>query len=41
MDTAAALTAITAAGVSVGVIGAAVFLVRLGIKGYKWLRSAL
>ena len=34
-------TAITAAGTSVGGVGAAVFTVYVGVKTYKWFRSAL
>ena len=36
-----AITEITAAGVSVGVVGVAVFAVMVGIKVYKWVRRAL
>jgi len=35
------ITAITAAGVSVGVVGAAVFAVIVGAKLFKWIRRAL
>lgn len=34
-------TAITTAATTVGTIGAAVFLVYVGIKVFKWARSAL
>ena len=41
IDTAPAVEAITAAGTAVAVIGAAVFLVVIGIKVWKWMsRSA-
>jgi len=35
------LSGITAAGASVAAVGAAVFLVNIGIKVYKWVRRAL
>lgn len=35
------VTAITDAGTSVAVVGAAVFTVYVGVKTYKWFRSAL
>lgn len=35
------VTAITAAGTDVAAIGAAVFLVVVGIKVFKWVRRAL
>lgn len=35
------VTAITAVGVSVALIGAAVTLVIVGIKVYKWMRRAM
>ncbi len=41
MDTTAITTAITDAGTAAGVIGAAVVVLLVGIKGYKWLRRAL
>ena len=34
-------SAITTAGTSVGVVGAAVFAVYVAVKGFKWFRSAL
>ena len=34
-------TAITSAATTVGTIGAAVFLVYVGVKVFKWARSAL
>jgi len=34
-------SAITAAGVTVGTVGAAVFTVMVGIKVIKWVRRAL
>jgi len=40
-DTGPDTTVIVAAGVSVGVIGAAVFAVRVGIKSWHWMRAAL
>ena len=38
IDTTAAVAAITDAGTAVGVVGAAVFLVMIGIKVWHWLR---
>lgn len=35
------LSAITAAATTVGAVGAAVFAVFIGIKLFKWIRSAL
>lgn len=35
------LAPITAAGVTVGLVGVAVFAVAVGIKVFKWIRSAL
>lgn len=35
------LAPITAAGVSVGLVGVAVFAIMVGIKVYKWIRGAL
>lgn len=35
------VTAVTAAGVSVGVVGVAVFAVYVGIRVYKWIKAAL
>jgi Inovirus Coat protein B len=35
------LTAITTAATTVGAVGAAVFAVAVGIKLFKWIRSAL
>lgn len=34
-------SAITAAATTVGVVGAAVFTVYVGVKVFKWMRSAL
>jgi len=41
MDTATVTTAITEAATAVGVIGAAVLVVVVGIKAYKWVARAL
>lgn len=35
------LTAVTAAGADVALVGAAVFAVMVGIKVFKWVRRAL
>lgn len=35
------VTAITAAGADIALVGAAVFVVYVGIKLYKWIRRAL
>ena len=40
VDTSAAEGMITAAGAAVATIGAAVFIVVIGIKVWKWMRSA-
>lgn len=38
---AAVLTAITEAGTNAGIMGAAVLVVIVGIRAFKWLRKAL
>lgn len=40
MDVSGVTTFITAAGVAVGTIGAAVLVVIFGAKAWKWVRSA-
>jgi len=40
MDTTAIETAITAAGTAAGTIGAAVLVMLVGIRAYKWVRKA-
>lgn len=41
IDTASITAGITDASTAVGVIGAAVVLIYVGIKVYKWIRGAL
>ena len=41
MDTTAVTTAITDAATAAGVVGAAVLVLLVGIKAYKWVRRAL
>lgn len=41
VDTAAAITAITEAATAVGIIGAAVLIVVVSVKAYKWIQRAL
>lgn len=40
-NAAADLTAVTAAGTDIAAVGVAVFAVYVGIKLWKWIRSAL
>lgn len=41
MDVTAVVTAIGATAAPIGAIGAAVLLVLVGIKTYKWIRRAM
>lgn len=41
MDTTAVTTAITDASTAIGTVGAAVLVMFVGIKVYKWVRRAL
>ncbi len=41
IDTTAVTGAITEAGTAVGVIGAAILVLTVGIKVYKWMQRAL
>ena len=41
VDVTAVVTEITAAATPIGAIGAAVLIVLVGIKGYKWVRRAM
>jgi hypothetical protein len=41
MDTAAVTSALTDAGTAAGTVGAAVLVVYVGIKAFKFIRSAL
>ena len=40
MDVTAVVTAIEAAGTAAALVGAAVLIVIVGIRAYKWLRGA-
>lgn len=41
VDTADVITAITAAGTAAAAVGAAVLVMHVGIKVYKWIRGAM
>lgn len=41
IDTAPVTTALTEAGTAAGVVGAAVLVVLVGIKAYKYIRAAM